>query len=93
MWQFDVNFFACINVAQTAARKMIDGGSGGTFVNVCSLGCKGAVPFTSMYCASKAALEMLTKSMAVELGPYNIRANCIAPGLVGHQYINHLILL
>ncbi|ODM87621.1 L-xylulose reductase [Orchesella cincta] len=30
--QFDVNFFACINVAQTAARKMIDVGSGGTFV-------------------------------------------------------------
>ncbi|ODM86946.1 L-xylulose reductase [Orchesella cincta] len=56
--QFDVNFFACINVAQTVARKMIDVGSGGTFVN----GCKGAVPFTSMYCASKAALEMLTKS-------------------------------
>ncbi|ODM88185.1 L-xylulose reductase [Orchesella cincta] len=67
---------------ESAKLKMIDVGSGGTFVNVCSLGCKGAVPFTSMYCASKAALEMLTKSMAVELGPHNIRANCIAPGFV-----------
>ncbi|ODM92550.1 L-xylulose reductase [Orchesella cincta] len=79
---FDVNVLACIYVAQTAARKMIDSGTGGTFVNVCSLAAKAAVQCSSMYCASKSALEMLTKSMAVELGPHNIRANCIAPGLV-----------
>ena len=36
----------------------------------------------SVYSASKAAMDMLTRSMAAELGPYNIRVNSILPGLV-----------
>jgi len=38
-----------------------------------------ALPSISMYSASKAAVVMLTKSMSLEFGPHNIRANCICP--------------
>ncbi|CAL8128802.1 unnamed protein product [Orchesella dallaii] len=80
--QFDVNVLACINVVQTTAKGMIELGSGGSFVNISTLGIKGAAPMTAMYSASKIAVEMLTKNMSAELGPHNIRANCVAPNVV-----------
>ncbi|CAL8129024.1 unnamed protein product [Orchesella dallaii] len=79
---FDVNVLACVNVIQAAAKGMIVRGSGGTVVNVSSICSRQAAPQTSMYAATKIALEMLTKSVAVELAVHNIRTNCIAPGLV-----------
>ncbi|CAL8128805.1 unnamed protein product [Orchesella dallaii] len=79
---FDVSVLACINVVQTAAKGMIERGSGGSIVNISSIAAKRASPLTSMYAATKSALEMLTKSMSLELGAHNIRVNCIAPGLV-----------
>jgi NAD(P)-dependent dehydrogenase (short-subunit alcohol dehydrogenase family) len=55
---------------------------GGTIVNIGS-GCN-KVPFPGLvaYTASKGGIEMLTKVAAVELAPYRIRVNCVAPGAV-----------
>jgi len=66
---------------QSAARHMKKEG-GGCIVNIGS-GCnKLAFPNLSPYTASKGGIEMLTKVMAVELGPHAIRVNCVAPGAI-----------
>ncbi|ODM87799.1 L-xylulose reductase, partial [Orchesella cincta] len=95
---FNVNTMACVNIPQTAAKGMIERGSGGTIINISSLAIKGASPGTAIYSASKIALEMLTKSMSVELGPNNIRANCIVPNAVNtpmvqvdDQWLNQIL--
>jgi L-xylulose reductase len=76
---FGVNFKAIVNVSQIVAKKMIQKGSGGTIVNIASLFGKSALANISMYCCSKAAVTMLTKSMAIELAEHNIRVNCVCP--------------
>ncbi|CAL8129023.1 unnamed protein product [Orchesella dallaii] len=82
LMHFQVNTIATLNVVQCAARGMIERGSGGTIVNISSVVTKSAAETASMYGASKAALEALTRSVALELGPHNIRANSISPGLI-----------
>jgi NAD(P)-dependent dehydrogenase (short-subunit alcohol dehydrogenase family) len=77
----DTNLKGCFLCTQQAARYMKDHG-GGAIVNLGS-GCnKLAFPRLVAYTASKGAIEMFTKEAAVELGPYNIRVNCIAPGSI-----------
>jgi NAD(P)-dependent dehydrogenase (short-subunit alcohol dehydrogenase family) len=69
-------------VAQAAARKMVQRCTGGSIVNVSSqMGHVGAKNRT-VYCATKHALEGLTKAIAVELAPHGIRANSVAPTFV-----------
>jgi NAD(P)-dependent dehydrogenase (short-subunit alcohol dehydrogenase family) len=65
---------------QEAARRMVAKGHGGSIVTLGS-GCnKLAFPRLVDYTASKGAIEMFTKVAAVELGKYQIRVNCVAPG-------------
>src|SRR6266849_1951888 len=74
----DTNLKGCFLCTQQAARYMKDHG-GGAIVNLGS-GCnKLAFPHLVAYTASKGGIEMFTKEAAVELGPYGIRVNCIAP--------------
>ncbi len=54
----------------------------GWIISVSSTAAVRGEAFHSHYAASKGALVSLTKSLAVELGPYNIRVNCVAPGWV-----------
>ncbi|ODM91588.1 L-xylulose reductase [Orchesella cincta] len=82
LMHFEVNTLASINIVQSATRGMIRRGTGGSIVNISSVTTKSAADSSSLYSASKAAVEMLTKSMALELGPRNIRANSISPGLI-----------
>jgi NAD(P)-dependent dehydrogenase (short-subunit alcohol dehydrogenase family) len=75
------NLKGCFLCTQRAGRHMRDQG-GGSIVNIGS-GCnKIAFPNLSNYTASKGAIEMFTKSAAVELGQYGIRVNCVAPGAI-----------
>jgi 3-oxoacyl-[acyl-carrier protein] reductase len=75
------NLKGCFLCTQQAARYMKDHG-GGSIVNLGS-GCnKLAFPSLVAYTASKGGIEMFTKEAAVELGRYNIRVNCIAPGSI-----------
>jgi NAD(P)-dependent dehydrogenase (short-subunit alcohol dehydrogenase family) len=77
----DTNLKGCFLCTQQAARYMKDHG-GGSIVNLGS-GCnKLAFPSLVAYTASKGGIEMLTKEAAVELGPYGIRVNCVAPGSI-----------
>ena len=54
----------------------------GWIISVSSTAAVRGEAFHSHYAASKGAIVSLTKSLAVELGPYNIRVNCVAPGWV-----------
>jgi 3-oxoacyl-[acyl-carrier protein] reductase len=64
-----------------AGRVMKAAGSG-VIINLSSGGGESAVPGLSIYSMTKAAVNMLTKTAAKELGPHGIRANAIAPGWV-----------
>jgi NAD(P)-dependent dehydrogenase (short-subunit alcohol dehydrogenase family) len=82
----DLNVRAAFLAAQAAARKMLEApdrkARGGAIINMSSqMGHVGA-PNRSVYCLSKHALEGLTKAMAVELAPHNIRVNTVAPTFV-----------
>ena len=82
----DLNVRAAFLVAQAAVRKMLEARDrkqrGGAVVNMSSqMGHVGS-PNRTVYCLSKHALEGLTKAMAVELAPQNIRVNSVGPTFV-----------
>jgi NAD(P)-dependent dehydrogenase (short-subunit alcohol dehydrogenase family) len=75
------NLKGCYLCTQRAARHMKEKG-GGRIVNIGS-GCnKVAFPKLVDYTASRGGIEMFTKVAAVELGPYRITVNCVAPGAI-----------
>ncbi|XP_069808379.1 L-xylulose reductase-like [Dendropsophus ebraccatus] len=79
---FAINTRAVIPVSQIVVRQMIERGVSGSIVNVSSQASQSAVKNLTVYGASKAALDMLTKGMALELGPQKIRVNCVNPTVV-----------
>jgi NAD(P)-dependent dehydrogenase (short-subunit alcohol dehydrogenase family) len=77
-----VNVKGTFLAAQAAARRMLATGHPGAIVNLSSqMGHVGA-PNRSVYCATKHAVEGLTKALAVELAPHGIRVNSVAPTFV-----------
>ena len=77
-----VNVRGTFLAAQAAARRMIESGSGGAIVTISSqMGHVGA-PDRTVYCATKHAVEGLTKALAVELAPHGIRVNAVAPTFI-----------
>jgi 7-alpha-hydroxysteroid dehydrogenase len=82
-WRYvlDVNLTGTFLTIKHAGQKMSAGG-GGAIVAISSIAGPLTHRFMASYCASKAGLEMLVKVAADELGPFNIRANAIRPGLV-----------
>lgn len=78
----DTNLKGCFLCTQAAAKLLVAAGRPGAIINIGS-GCnKVAFPNLVDYTASKGGIEQFTKVAAVELGPYNIRVNCVAPGAV-----------
>lgn len=75
-----VNVNSAFLGCRAAARAMIAQGRGGVILNASSGGGRRGVPNLSHYCASKAAVIMLTQALAVELAPHRIRVNCYTPG-------------
>jgi NAD(P)-dependent dehydrogenase (short-subunit alcohol dehydrogenase family) len=77
-----LNLRAAFVVAQAVARGLRDAGRPGSIIHVSSqMGHVGGAN-RSVYCASKHALEGLTKAMAIELGPFGIRVNTICPTFI-----------
>jgi 2-deoxy-D-gluconate 3-dehydrogenase len=75
-----INIRAAYFLAQTAAKQMI--GRGGSIIQISSqMGHVGAID-RSVYCATKHAVEGMTKAMAMEWGPENIRVNTICPTFI-----------
>jgi NAD(P)-dependent dehydrogenase (short-subunit alcohol dehydrogenase family) len=65
---------------RAAARAMIKAGKGGSIINYLSVAALTPAPGAGDYCVSRAGAWMLTKVLALELAPHNIRVNAIAPG-------------
>lgn len=82
---YAVNVRAPFLLARAIGRHMIEQGRGGSIVNISSSAGESARTGGSHYCGSKAALNMLTKTLAIELGPHKIGVNAVAPGLVLDQ--------
>ena len=78
-WLMSVNARAPMIVAQECARDMISRGHKGAIVNVSSMAAFQGVPDHTAYCATKGALDAMTRVMAVELGEHGIRVNCVNP--------------
>ncbi|NXX13106.1 DER reductase, partial [Podargus strigoides] len=68
--------------SQIVARQMIAQGVPGAIVNVSSQASQRALQDHAVYCSTKSALDMLSKVMAMELGPHKIRVNTVNPTVV-----------
>nr|XP_033816794.1 L-xylulose reductase [Geotrypetes seraphini] len=79
---FNVNVKAVLHVSQIVAQQMIARRAPGAIVNISSQASQCALQNHSVYCATKGALDMLTKVMALELGPKKIRVNAVNPTVV-----------
>ena len=80
-WQtiLHTNVDSVFIVGQIVARRMVARGRG-RIINICSVQSELGRPGTAAYAASKGALKMLTKGMAIDLGPHGINVNGIGPG-------------
>ena len=78
----DVNLTGTFVAARAVARRMVAAGRPGSIVTITSM--NGVAPGThsGAYGATKAGVALLTQQMALEWGPYGIRANAVAPGLI-----------
>jgi NAD(P)-dependent dehydrogenase (short-subunit alcohol dehydrogenase family) len=77
----NVDLLGAIEMARHAARVFIAQSGGGVIINVTSVLDNVPVSGGSAYCAAKAALELATQVMALELAKHGIRVNAVAPGL------------
>jgi 3-oxoacyl-[acyl-carrier protein] reductase len=78
--QFDLNVLGLILATQAAVKQF--GPEGGSIVNISSLVSTLAPPNSTVYSATKAAVDAVTRVLAKELGPRKIRVNAVNPGLV-----------
>ena len=89
--QFDLNVLAVLLASKEALRRF--GPAGGSIVNVSSVVSAVTPPNASVYAATKAAVDALTRSLAKELGPRRIRVNAINPGIVETEGVHAAGLL
>jgi len=77
--QFDINVLGTLLATREALKHFPQ--SGGSVINISSIAASSAMPESSIYSATKAAVEQITRALAKELGPRNIRVNSVAPGV------------
>jgi gluconate 5-dehydrogenase len=80
-----VNVSGPFFLSQAAARHFVERGEGGRIINVTSTNGFVGEALLAPYNASKGAMEMLTKSLAIELGRHRVTVNSVAPGLIGSE--------
>jgi 3-oxoacyl-[acyl-carrier protein] reductase len=77
---FDINVLGTILATQEALKYFPR--TGASIINISSIASENPVPNSSLYAATKGAMDTLTMALAKELGPRNIRVNTVAPGLI-----------
>jgi 3-oxoacyl-[acyl-carrier protein] reductase len=80
--QFDLNVLGTLLSTQEAVKSMNHGGS---IINLSSVAALTPPPAGSVYSATKGAVDVITRSLAQELGPQKIRVNSLSPGLVSTE--------
>jgi len=85
-----VNLSGTYYVCRAAIPLLVAAG-GGSIINVTSIGAKRALESDAAYNASKAGVELLTRTIAREYGPNGVRANCVAPGVIDAGITNREI--
>lgn len=80
MEMFQINFFGVVSLTREVVKHMKT--TGGSIINTSSMVANYGARNQSAYASSKFAINGLTKSLAKELGMYNIRVNAVAPGVV-----------
>ena len=78
----DIVFHGTFSVTQAVGRRWIAAGAPGAVVSIVVTWVWTGAPFVLPSAMSKAGIDAMTKSLAVEWGRYGIRLNCIAPGLI-----------
>jgi meso-butanediol dehydrogenase/(S,S)-butanediol dehydrogenase/diacetyl reductase len=87
----DVNINGIFLGTKVGAQQMIAQGKGGIIVNASSGGGRKGVPNFAHYCATKAAIIMMSQAAAGELAPHRIRVNCYTPGHVETPMMSGLL--
>jgi NAD(P)-dependent dehydrogenase (short-subunit alcohol dehydrogenase family) len=77
----DVMVRGPVFLTKAVAEDMIRRGEPGSIVNVSSIRSESAEPGQAHYCSAKGALRTVTRAIAQELAPYQVRVNCVGPGL------------
>ena len=85
----DINMKSIFLCSQAAGRQMKEN-DGGCIVNIGSILGRNAFPATLGYCTSKAAVDQMTRVMAIEWARYNIRVNCVASGYIESDMVDGL---
>ncbi len=81
----DTNVKGLLYVTRVVAPRMIERGSG-QIINIGSIAGKEVYPNGNVYCASKHAVDALTKGMRIDMLPHNIRVSQICPGAVETEF-------
>lgn len=76
--EFDTNVLGVLLASQQALKHFPE--TGGSIINISSIASASAAPNSSLYSATKAAVDQITRALAKELGSRNIRVNTVAPG-------------
>jgi 3-oxoacyl-[acyl-carrier protein] reductase len=86
--QFNLNVKGLVFASQAAAGAF--GDRGGSIINISSVASLSAVPNASVYSATKAAVDALTRTLAAELGPKKILVNSVLPGFTQTEGVDEM---
>lgn len=76
------NLYGCFHCSRLVGRHMVERGGGGKIVSISSIHGRVAKGRLGPYCATKAAIEMFSKQLAIELAPHKINVNVVASGTI-----------
>ena len=86
-----VNVIGSAAFARAAGAAMVAAGRGGRIVNVSSIAGLTGLPNIGPYNVTKAAMDAMTRTMAVELGPAGVCCNSVAPGTIATEMVDELL--